>query len=336
MKLPHGKIPIDILKEVVFKNLGAKHADVVLGPSTGIDGAVVKVGDKSMVVAMDPITGAFENIGWLAVNANANDVATFGVEPAFALSCILVPEGSGRKTVEVISKQMHKAAKELGVAIVGGHCEVTPGLTSPIVVGCVIGIAHKNNYVTAGEAKGGDKLIMTKSAGMEGTAILASDRREQLSSRMGSGVLQRAREFIRQVSVVKEALLAMKTGGVHAMHDPTEGGIVGGVLEMAEASNLGVRIVEDRIRVQPETVRICEFFRIDPLRLASSGALLIATESEKAEQIVGTLEREGIHASVIGSFLERTHDRILVGKNGEVNMLPKSVSDHLWRALSGQ
>jgi len=176
MKLPYGKIPIDILKEVVFRNLGVKRSEVVLGPSAGIDGAVIDIADKSLVVSMDPITGAIERIGWLAVNINANDVATFGVAPAFFLSCILLPEGSDRKIVETISVQMDEVAKELGIAIVGGHCEVTPGLSNPIVVGCTIGITDKGNYVTAGGAKAGDKLILTKSVGIEVTAILASDR----------------------------------------------------------------------------------------------------------------------------------------------------------------
>ena len=138
MKLPPGKIPINILKEVVFKNLGAERNEVVLGPATGVDGAVLDVGNKNAIVSMDPITGAVERIGWEAININANDVATFGVEPAFFFSCLLLPESADSKIVETISVQMNVAAKELGIAIVGGHCESTPGLTYPIVVGCIM------------------------------------------------------------------------------------------------------------------------------------------------------------------------------------------------------
>ena len=184
MKLPPGKIPVDILKEVVFKNLGADRKEVTVGPSAGIDGAVLDLGDKSLIVSMDPITGAVERIGWLAVNVNANDVATFGVEPAFLFSCIMLPENAERKLVETISTQMNAAAKNLGIAIVGGHCESTPGLTNPIVVGCIMGLTEKGRYVTAGGAKSGDKLILTKSAGIEGTAILASDRERELKKAM--------------------------------------------------------------------------------------------------------------------------------------------------------
>jgi hydrogenase expression/formation protein HypE len=334
MKLPHGKIPIDLLKEVVFKNLGIERPEVVLGPSSGIDGAVIKVGNQTLIVSMDPITGALERIGWLAVNVNANDIATFGVEPAFLFSCILLPEGANRRTVETICAQMDKAARKLGIAIAGGHCEVTPDLTNPIVVGCAVGIAEKGKYVTAGGAKNGDKLILTKTAGIEGTAILASDRENQLKKAMSTKMLQKAKEFFSQTSVVEDAITAFKTGGVHAMHDPTEGGIIGGIYEMAEASNIGVRIHEEKIPVQPETARICKFLKINPLQLVSSGALLIAAKPNAASKIVENLKKKNIQASIIGDFLEDRENRTLVTRNGKEQALPKPTSDHLWLALA--
>ena len=333
MKLPPGKIPIDILKEVVFKNLGAKRKEVTVGPSAGIDGAVLDLGDKSLVVSMDPITGAVERIGWLAVNVNANDVATFGVEPAFLFSCILLPENAKRKLVETISAQMNAAAKDLGIAIVGGHCESTPGLTKPIVVGCTMGLTEKGRYVTAGGAKPRDKLILTKSAGIEGTAILATDREPELKKAMRVTVLQNAKNFYNQISVVKDALTACKTGGVHAMHDPTEGGVAGGIHEIADASNVGVKVFEEAIPVQPETAQICSYFQIDPLQLIGSGALLISAEVKSASETVRNLKLERIQASVIGEFTENTDQRVLIQKDGGTKALPRPLSDHLWTAL---
>jgi hydrogenase expression/formation protein HypE len=333
MKLPPGKIPVDILKEVVFKNIGAERKEVIVGPTAGIDGAVLDFGDKSLIVSMDPITGAVERIGWLAVNVNANDIATFGVEPAFLFSCILLPENADRKMVEAICTQMNAAAKDLGIAIVGGHCESTPGLANPIVVGCVMGLTEKGRYVTAGGAKAGDKLILTKSAGIEGTAILASDRESELKKTIGARVLRNAKNFYSQISVIKDALTAYKTGGVHAMHDPTEGGVAGGIHEMADASGLGVKVFEDRIAVQPETAKICSYFEIEPLQLISSGALLISAEAKSAEEITENLEQQQIQASVIGEFLESTDQRFLIRKDGEVQALPRPLSDHLWTAL---
>jgi len=333
MKLAHGKIPIDILESVVFKNLGIRRREVVLGPSAGIDGAVINVGNKSLVVSTDPITGAIELIGWLAVNINANDIATFGVEPAFLLSCILLPENADMKTVETISGQMGKAAKELGIAIVGGHCEVTPGLANPIVVGCTIGMTEKGNYVTAAGAKQGDKIILTKTAGIEGTAVLASDKENQLKKVVSATTLRNAKRFYDQISVVKDAITAFKTGAVHAMHDPTEGGVAGGIHEMADASHLGFRVHKKKIPVRPETTEICNFFEIDPLQLTASGSLLIAVERDFADRVVGILSKEGITAEVIGEFLPSVEERIIIQEDGSSENLVRPVSDHLWSAL---
>jgi hydrogenase expression/formation protein HypE len=333
MELPPGKIPVDLLKEVVFKNLGFRRDEVVLGPSAGIDGTVINIGSKFLIASMDPITGATERIGWLAVNINANDVATFGVEPAFFLSCILLPENAHEKIVETISVQMSRAARELRIAIVGGHCETTPGLENPIVVGCMIGITEKGKYVTAGGAKPNDKLILTKSAAIEGTAILASDREKQLKKTLSATTIKSAKQFYRQISVVKDAITAFETGGVHAMHDPTEGGITGAVHEMADASNLGVRVFREKIRVEPETARICDFYRIDPLQLIASGSLLIAAEPAFAEEIIETLRKNMIHAETIGEFLPSPEKRLIIRESGKAGVLVRPVADQLWQAL---
>jgi hydrogenase expression/formation protein HypE len=334
MKLPAGKIPINILKDVVFKNLGAQRSEVILGPSAGVDGAVLDFGNKNAIVSMDPITGAVERIGWEAININANDVATFGVEPAFFFSCIMLPEGADSKIIEIITTQMHNAAKQLGIAIVGGHCESTPGLANPIVVGCIMGLTEKGKYVTSGGAKAGNKLILTKSAGIEGTAILASDREAQLSKTFDATLLDSAKSFYKQISVVKDALTAYKAGGVHAMHDPTEGGILNGIHEMADAAGLGVRVFEEKITVEPETSKICRFYDIDPLQLISSGALLISADPQAAPKIINTLCRKHIYADVIGEFNPNPNKRIIIHKDDSAEMLPRPISDHLWIALS--
>jgi hydrogenase maturation factor len=334
MRLPAGKIPVDILEEVVFKNLGIERREVAVGPSAGIDGAVIDVGQKSIVVSMDPITGAIQRIGWLAVNVNANDIATFGVEPAFLFSCILLPGGAGRDLVDTISTQMNEAAKSLGIAIVGGHCETTPGLAKPIVVCCIMGMTKKNLYVTAAGAKAGDKIILTKTSGIEGTAILATDREVELGKILGNVALQKAKDFYQRISIVKDAMTAWKTGGIHAMHDPTEGGILGGIHEIADASNLGVRILGERIPVAHVTSKICEHFKIDPLQLISSGALLISADPKKAEEIIKNLKRQDIPASTIGQFTENPYERVLVIKDERATTLPRPKSDHLWIALA--
>jgi len=333
LKLHAGKIPTRILREIVFKHLGIKREDVILGPSIGEDGALVQVGDKVLVSSMDPITGAVNRIGWLAMNISANDVATFGVQPLFFSSCILLPEGSNERIVQIICDQIDKAAKELGIAVIGGHCEVTPGIEHPIVVGYSIGITERGRYVTSGGAKPGDQLILTKVIGIEGTAILASDRHEVLMPKLGSSILKNAEGFFDHISVVKEAVSAFETGGVTAMHDPTEGGVAGGIHELADASRVGVKVFEEKMSIAPETLKVCEFFKIDPLQLVSSGALLISAKADSTDKILERLTSNNVKASVIGEILHSPQDRILVRKDGSAVKLVRPVYDHLWLAL---
>jgi len=334
MRLPTGKVPIEVLQKIIFRHLGVKRKDVILGPAIGEDAAVVKVGKNLLMTSIDPITGALEKIGWLAVNVSANDIATRGVQPRWFTSCILLPKESTEKDVQRICNQIDEAARELGIAVVSGHSEVTPGLIHPVVIGCVMGIAEGGRYVTSSGAKPGNKLILTKGTGIEGTAILASDRRGVLSRKLGKDLVKRAEGFFGEISVVKDALIAFKTGGVTAMHDPTEGGVAGGLHELADAANIGFRIYEDRIRVSSETNEICKFFGIDPIQLISSGSLLIAVRSDKAITIMKKLEQNSIKASIIGDAVEPTAGRVIVSKTGKQKNLVRPVTDHLWVALA--
>lgn len=333
MKLPSGKVPKSILQEVVFSRLGASRREVVVGPAFGLDGAVIRLGENALITSMDPITGAIERIGWLAVNINANDVSTFGVEPAFFSSCLLLPETSSGATVMTICEQMDIAAKRLNVSITGGHSEVTPMLPFPIVVGCCMGITANECYVTSRDAKPGNLLILTKSVGLEGTAILAADRFDQLSMELQRSTLIRAQRFFDDISVVNEAVLAFKTGCVTAMHDPTEGGVLGGIFEMAVASEVGFRVFEEAISIAEETMEICRFFEIDPLQLIASGSLLIAAERERADELLKALKKNGVVASTIGEFLPSTAEREIVRHDGRAEKLEAPSCDHLWAAL---
>ncbi len=333
MELPIGKVPPRILEEVIFNYLGARRKEVVVGPSSGLDGAVIKIGNKLLVTSMDPITGALERIGWLAVNINANDVATFGVQPALFSSCLLLPESASEKTVTTICKQIDLAAKKLGIAVMGGHSETTPHLTFPIVVGCCMGIADKERYVTSQGAKAGNMLILTKSVGMEGTAILSADRHKQLARKMDKSTLKEAESFFNNISIVREAILAFRTGYVTAMHDPTEGGVAGGIHELADASKVGFKIYEEKLAIAEETLKICKFFQIDPFQLIASGSLLIAVEKDFADKVTKTLNESNIAATVIGELLPSLKKRLIIRKNGDVEKLVRPAFDHLWLAL---
>jgi hydrogenase expression/formation protein HypE len=334
MSLLLGKVPNKVLQEIVFRNLGAKRDDVVLNPSIGEDAAIVKAGNELLAVSSDPITGAEEWLGWLAVHVSANDVATRGVQPRWFNSIILLPKNSTNELVEKICKQMNKAANQLNVAIIGGHCEVTIGIEHPIVTGCAIGIVEEGKYVTCGGARIGDRIILTKGTGIEGTAILASDRRTELLKVFDENFLNQAENFFEQISVVKDALTAFKMGGISAMHDPTEGGVAGGLHEVADAANIGFNVYEEKILIPEETHKICAHFNLDPLQLISSGSLLIVAKEEKTDKIISSLSKNNIQSSIIGEITKPAIGRNLLTKTGEKIELVKPVSDHLWKAIA--
>lgn len=328
-----GKVPIEILEKIVFKNLGAKRKDVILSSSLGEDAAIVKAGNSVLAVSSDPITGAEEWLGWLAVHVSANDVATRGVQPFWFNSIIMLPKNSTADRIKKICSQMNRAAKQLNIAIIGGHCEITPGIEHPIVTGCAIGVAEKGKYVTCSNAKIGDKIILTKGTGIEGTAILASDRRTELLAIFEESFVKRAENFFKKISVVKDAIIAIKTGGVSAMHDPTEGGVAGGLHELADAAKVGFNVYSEKIMVPNETRKICKHFGVDPLQLISSGSLLITTKEDMAEKIIQNLLKSDVQASIIGEIIEPTFGRKLISKAGSKTELVRPSSDHLWKAL---
>lgn len=333
MKLPLGKIPPRPLIEIIFRHLGARRSDVVLGPSHGEDAAIIRAGKELLAFSCDPISGALNRIGSLSVRVTTNDVATRGVRPTWFLSCIMLPERSGERVLRTICGQMGKAARKIGVAIIGGHSEVTPGLDHPLIIGFAAGLVGRRGYVTCGDARPGAKVIMTKSAGIEGTAILAADRRELLTRAFGNGLVKRASKFFRMTSIVEDAITAFNHGTVQAMHDPTEGGTAGGLNELANASKTGFRVYESEIRIAPETEKICDFFGVNPLRLVSSGSLLIVASEASAEGIVSQLKRRRIEATVIGELLSDQSKRILVRRDGKEEKLPLPYADDLWTAL---
>ncbi len=336
MKLPVGKVPPFLLDEAVFRFLGAERSDVLFGPSKGEDAAIVKVGRNLLALHCDPISGAYGRVGWIAVNIATNDIATRGVVPRWVLTCVLLPEGSDRSLLESICSDMGSAAKKLGVAIVGGHSEVTPGLDHPVVVVFPVGVARGRNYIVCRNIRPGNKIILTKSIGIEGTAILAHDREEAIRRRLGEEFVTRSKAYFNDLSILTEALAAFTAGGVRGMHDPTEGGLAGGLNEMCDAAGVGFRVYEDQIPIRPETIEICRLFKANPLALISSGCLLIAAEAEKTERIRRKVTDAGVPAAIIGETLSEFGDRVVIRKGGQEEKLPMPLSDELWSALTQQ
>ena len=328
-----GKVPPDSLSQIVFRRTGAPNGRLLLGPALGEDAAIVRTRGKLLVLTTDPITGAQENAGWLSVHVNANDVATRGAKPIWFLCCLLLPERSGTDALKQIMNQVDQAAREISVTVAGGHSEITPGLHRPIIVGSMVGEITSGKYISTSGAKPGDKIILTKTIGLEGTAILAYDLREKLTESLGDDVIQRAKAFSRQISVVRDAMIAVKMGGVHAMHDPTEGGIICGLWEIGEASGTGMVVEESRIAVARETESVCDALGLDPLRVLSSGSLLIAARSNRANRITKSLQRNGIAASVIGEITKPEKGRIFVKRDGTRVNLELPARDELYKVL---
>lgn len=324
--LPAGKLPPELLEKLVLSKLPTKGKGVIIGPGTGIDGAAMEV-EGTLVASSDPITGATKRIGFYAVHVNANDVAVMGAEPRWFLTTILLPENADERLLEEIIEEISREAEKLGVAVVGGHTEITPGLDRPIVVGTMLGEAEK--LVSPDGAKPGDEIVMTKWAGVEGTAIIAEELRERLAPILGEEFLERASSLIEYLSVLPETRVLRKFA--NAMHDPTEGGVLNGLHEMADASGLGFRVYAERIPVREETKAICNYLELNPLGLISSGVLLAAVPRDHAKKAVEELMAKGITANIIGEFL--AEEKRVIVEGGEERPAWRPESDELWKVV---
>jgi hydrogenase expression/formation protein HypE len=302
--LPAGKLPVHHLRSLLAR-LPTRHARLVVGPRIGEDAAVLDAGDRYLVVSTDPITFATERIGWYAVHINANDVAVLGARPVWFSVVLLLPEsGTTMQAVETIMADVQTACSELGVTVCGGHTEITHGIDRPIVVGQMIGELAPARLVDKTRIQVGDQILLTRGVAIEGTAILARERAERLRGQVDPGLLERAGQLLTDpgISVVDAALAAAGAGGVvHAMHDPTEGGLAAGLMELVAASGLGLRLVREHIHVLPETAAVAGAFDLDPLNLLASGALLIAVAPEGVNTVMAALADRGIDVAAIGN-----------------------------------
>ena len=325
MKLPYGKVSIDILRKYVLNSKGFSSEDVIIGPSVGVDFAVIKLDGKYLIVSSDPITGVEDEIGLYAVNISANDVATSGNRPQFLSTVVLLPEGCEEKKIKKIINQIDETAKSLKITIVGGHTEVTPGLKHTIVATTAFSISEK--YVTARDAKEGDIIIMTKTAGIEGTSILAKEFEDRLN--ISKRMIRKASNMSKLISIVEDATVMFNTGEVHAMHDPTEGGVIGGIYEMSLASNVGFKINSKDIPISEETSNICTSLGIDPIRIISSGALLASVDPSGVKVVLDELERHNIIGTAIGTFGGRRRE--IVRPDGSIESARPINLDEIWR-----
>ena len=300
--LPVGKLPVDLLARLLAQ-APVQDERVLLGPGIGLDCAVVAPGEKLLVYKTEPITFVTDEIGWYAVQVSANDVATTGALPRWMLVTLLLPEGQTTAgLVEGISRQIFAACQEKGIQLIGGHTEVTYGLTRPIIVSTLIGEVEPERLVTPRGATPGDRVLLTKGVPVEATAILAAEFSGRLGKILSQGELDQARNFLHDpgISVLQDAQIALQAGRVTAMHDPTEGGLAAALWELAEASGRALVIDLAAVPIPSLSTRICQALGLDPLAAIASGALLLTAPAEDAGQIRHALQLQDILCTEIG------------------------------------
>ena len=313
-----GKLNWDDLKEIISSNKSVDRKDVRIKSGVGEDCSVIEFGDFECIVSTDPITGAESDIGKLAVNINCNDIASCGVEPVGILVTILAPEQTTLDELKAVMKEIDEECKKLNVEILGGHTEVTRAVNKLIVSCTAIGKGKKGIAVATSGAKIEDDIIVTKNLAMEGTSIIVNDYFQFIKDIISTEEAKEVKTYIKNISVVDEGIIAGNFG-VNSMHDITEGGVLGALWEMADASNVGFRVYKDKLPLSIVTKKICNKLKIDPLRFISSGSMLITTKN--GSELIKELNKKGIKAAVIGNI---TKDKgILVDDKGlEIEVKP--------------
>ena len=298
---PSGKLPPEDLEARVLRYVGAPRDEVIIGPGVGEDAAVIDwPPGRFLVASSDPIVGASQGAGRLLVHVNANDVAAKGGDPAYLLVTLILPRSWTGSQVEGLMKEVDEACRELGVAVVGGHTEFSDRYRDPVLCGTLLGPADR--VLSAQAIRPGDVVVVTKHVGLEGMTILAADRPDLLGPVLGDEGLREVSPWSSSVSVVPEARILRPW--CRFMHDPTEGGFMGGMDELCRLASLGVRLDMGRIPLHPATRKAAWALGFDPLRLISSGVLLAVIPPEHVERALGALGASGIPAAAVGTMDE--------------------------------
>jgi hydrogenase maturation factor len=335
---PVGKLPLGFLQTLLqkFASAAGENHGVKVGAGLGRDAAVIDLGDRLLIAKTDPITFIAEDLGYYALHINANDVACMGGEPKWFLATLLLPEKTTTPArVEKIFRQLSEACKKIAVTLCGGHTEITAGIDRPLIAGCLLGEAPAQRFFSPERIEPGDVIILTKGLAIEATSIIGRELAQALAETFDAEFVRSCRRFLRDpgISVLPEARLAWKEQGVHALHDPTEGGLANAIHELLAERDLGVDINLASIPLFPETKLLCDHFHLDVLGLIASGALLIIGEERACAKLQTQFLRAKITASVIGRILSEGEGRWLVEGKQRVE-LPKFRRDEILKVIS--
>lgn len=328
-----GKLDRATFDKIILSRLGKADKSVIIGPMHGVDAAVVELSDGNvMVIAEDPTFGMpalMPHFGWAIVHICASDVAVLGVKPKYLTICLMFPPGIGEEVVEGVWKEVDDECKKLDITIIGGHTGMYPGMPYPLNGGCtVIGIGTRQQITPASNARIGDRVLVTKGPAIEATGILAYQAENELIQKLGKDIVEKAKSYFFEMTVVKDALIAAPLS--HAMHDATEGGLLNGVYEIATASNTGVTLYEDRIVIPEEIGAVCASFNIDPLISISEGTLVLTATSESSKKIIERLRQNRILAWDVGEITDG--ERIIIRKSGKIEKMEPVAADPFWAA----
>lgn len=329
LKQARGKLDPNTLTKIIHNQLGTPDERVLVGPRIGEDAAVIQEDGKVLVIHSDPVTGAEQDLGRLAVHVSVNDVVAKGADPRWVSLVLLLDSRVDVGRIRRMAFQAHQACLEVGASIVGGHTEVTPIVRRSVIVSTVVGEAKAGRFFTSGGAHPGERIIMTKSAALEGTWLLAYQI-PRLRQAVGEKVVDRALRLIEKISIYPEARVAREMPGVTAMHDVTEGGVLCAVQEVASASSCGFILESSKVPITEETQRICSELSIDPLKTIGSGSLIITTKASGVRQLIKRLNEKGIKASEIGritktgQWLQEGRDKLKV---------PRFVREEIWKVI---
>lgn len=304
-RLATGKLPPEILRKVIAKTPKFDER-LILGPGVGLDCGVVDMGDRCLILKIDPITFVTNDIGWYAVNIAANDIATTGAKPVWMMLSALFPAGkTDDALIQRVTDQVAQSCAALGITLANAHTEITHNLDRPILTCALIGEVAKEKLILPTGAKAGDDVLLTKGIPIEGTAILANEFPERLIGRLSEAEIAAAQSYSRipGIGVTRDAGIAAEAGRVTAMHDPTEGGLAAALWELAEAANCAVEVDLASVPISEVSRKTLEVFGLNPLNTIASGALLLTCEPDDSARILTALRLAGIPAAKIGRVL---------------------------------
>lgn len=326
-----GKIPESVLKRAVIKQVKVNRDKIVSGPGVGMDCGAVDIPDGEMlVISTAPISGTAKDVGIYALMSVANNLAVSGADPIGVTLTILLPPRTEEAVLRDLVKSIADKAKGCGLAILGGHTETMDAVLVPVISVTGVGKVKKERFVSAAGAKPGHEIIMTKYAGLAGTAKLATEKEEELLTRYPLSFLREAQDFISMYSVTQEAEVA-RAFDISAMHDISECGLFGALWELAAASKVGLEIELSKVPIRQQTVEVCEFYDLNPYMLRSGGSLLIV--AKRGNDIVDALHNEGIEAAVIGRIREDNNKVVIYGEDRETRFLEPPRRDEIYKVL---